>query len=263
LSEITVIFYVAFSILFTVAYSARITYLPGLGVQPTFNQYSGYITVNATAGRALFYWFTESQRSPSTDPVVLWLTGGPGCSSLIAFLSENGPFRPNIDGNSLFYNPYSWNNIANVIWLESPAGVGFSYSNNSGDYNVGDTRTMQDTYTFLQQFFTQFPQFQRNSFWVTGESYGGHYVPEITQYIWQQNQNGPAVKINIQGMMVGNGWTYMPIDNLGAITTWWQRFLVPQSIRNRSNYKSVQFKFCRTFVDWRKTTGMEKRCSVM
>ena len=91
----------------------------------------------------------------------------------MALLSENGPFRPNTDGNTLFYNPYSWNTVANVIWLESPAGVGFSYSNTTSDYTtVGDLRTKIDTYNFLSEFFNQFPQFRNNPLWVTGESYG-------------------------------------------------------------------------------------------
>eukprot|EP01089_Gocevia_fonbrunei_P012940 TRINITY_DN3189_c0_g1_i4.p1 TRINITY_DN3189_c0_g1~~TRINITY_DN3189_c0_g1_i4.p1 ORF type:complete len:469 (-),score=81.07 TRINITY_DN3189_c0_g1_i4:34-1440(-) len=208
----------------------EITKLPGLSVQPSFKQYSGYKVVDESHGRALFYWFTESQRDPKNDPTVLWLTGGPGCSSVMAFLSEQGPFRPNMDGTTLSYNPYSWNRIANVIWLESPAGVGFSYSNTSSDYNTGDLRTKEDTYNFLIKFFEEFPQLRKNPFWVTGESYGGHYVPEITQLIYQNNQKAPSSQtINISGFMVGNAWTYMPIDNLGAINTWWQRYLVPQA----------------------------------
>eukprot|EP01090_Pellita_catalonica_P021974 TRINITY_DN8373_c0_g2_i1.p1 TRINITY_DN8373_c0_g2~~TRINITY_DN8373_c0_g2_i1.p1 ORF type:complete len:478 (-),score=46.60 TRINITY_DN8373_c0_g2_i1:69-1502(-) len=216
--------------LFTIAVeSGLISSLPGLAFPPPFKQYAGYKTVDEEHGRALFYWFAESQSTPEFDPVVLWLTGGPGCSSLIAFLSENGPFRPNIGGETLRKDPYSWNQKANVIWLESPAGVGFSYSNDSSDYHVGDNRTKYDTLKFLQLFFEEFPQFKDNGFWVTGESYGGHYVPEITQLVYESNKALPSNKqINIKGMMVGNAWTYMPIDNRGAIETWWTRFLVPE-----------------------------------
>jgi len=159
------------------------------------------------------------------------LTGGPGCSSIIALLGENGPFFPNTDGSTLSLNPYSWNNIANVIWLESPAGVGFSYSNTTTDYTVGDERTSDDIYTFLQNFFKLYPQYMGRDFWVTGESYGGHYVPQAVYRIIQGNNAGnPA--INIKGFMAGNAWTYMPIDNYGAINTWWTRALVPQTAAN-------------------------------
>ena len=145
----------------------------GLTFTPNFNSYSGYINVDRASNRNMFYFFSESQRDPKNDPVVLWLTGGPGCSSLSAMLSENSAFRPDPnDPSKLIQDNYSWNRVANVIWLESPAGVGFSYSDNKDDYNVGDVRTANDTYTFLLGFFTEFPQFQKNKFYVTGESYG-------------------------------------------------------------------------------------------
>lgn len=120
---------------------------------------------------------------------------------------ENGPFQ--VQQNlKLESDRYAWSDEANMIWLESPAGVGFSYSNTTSDYVVGDARTAADTYNFLLQFIHYyFPQFTKNPFWVTGESYGGHYVPEITQLVFQQNAIGQP-KINIQGLMVGNAWTY-------------------------------------------------------
>jgi len=105
------------AILFAAAHSQttgdQIVNLPG-APSVSFNQYSGYITVNDTHGRKLFYWFVESQRKPATDPLVLWLNGGPGCSSLGGLLSENGPFYVNTDGKTLRANPDAWNKIANV-----------------------------------------------------------------------------------------------------------------------------------------------------
>ncbi|KAG5542187.1 hypothetical protein RHGRI_021899 [Rhododendron griersonianum] len=126
----------------------KIDFLPGQPQGVDFDQYAGYVTVNQTAGRALFYYFVESPNNSLTDPLVLWLNGGPGCSSLgYGAMEELGPFRVNSDGKTLFRNEYSWNNVANVIFLESPAGVGFSYSNTSSDYKtVGDQRTAEDSY---------------------------------------------------------------------------------------------------------------------
>jgi carboxypeptidase C (cathepsin A) len=159
-------------LLVAVASSPTPVTLPGLSKQPSFAQYAGYVQVDAVSQRNLFYFFAESQKSPSTDPVVLWLTGGPGCSSLLAMMSENGPFRPDPKNPSqLVEDDYAWNRVANVVWLESPAGVGFSYSKNPGDYiNVGDARTANDTFAFLQTFFGElFPQFRSNAFYITGE----------------------------------------------------------------------------------------------
>ncbi|MBA0814655.1 hypothetical protein Gohar_020467, partial [Gossypium harknessii] len=123
----------------------RIVKLPGQPRNVKFSQYSGYITVEAKAGRALFYWLTEApaKSRPETKPLVLWLNGGPGCSSIAYGASEEvGPFRVREDGKSLRLNPYAWNQEANLLFLDSPAGVGFSYSNTSSDiYTAGDKRT--------------------------------------------------------------------------------------------------------------------------
>jgi hypothetical protein len=107
-----------------------VTSLPGLASMPTsFRTFSGYITVDAARGRALFFMFAEaSARAPSSAPLVVWFTGGPGCSSLMAQFQENGPFAVNSPG-VVTLNPWAWNRVANVLWIESPAGVGFSYSN--------------------------------------------------------------------------------------------------------------------------------------
>ncbi|CAH9080428.1 unnamed protein product [Cuscuta epithymum] len=123
----------------------KISHLPGQPENVDFLQYSGYVTVNEQAGRALFYWLVESPASrgnPEEKPLLLWLNGGPGCSSVAYGAAEEiGPFHINADGKSLYLNPYSWNNLANLLFLESPAGVGFSYSNTTSDlYTAGDQR---------------------------------------------------------------------------------------------------------------------------
>jgi len=209
----------------------RITSLPGLP-PINFTHYAGYITVDEAHGRKLFYWFVESQRDPANDKLVLWLNGGPGCSSIGGgLMTENGPFRVNSDGKTISINPNSWNRVANVLYLESPAGVGFSYSDDSDDYNVGDARTANDAYVFLQQFLTEFPEYRQTPFWISGESYGGHYVPELADRILYGNAAGDQ-RINLQGIMVGNAWTYMPIDNAGAVFYWWSHALISDDTYN-------------------------------
>jgi len=142
-------------------------------------------------------------------------------------MTENGPFRPNPDGKTLSLNPFSWNTNANVVYLESPSGVGFSYSANTSDYTtVGDKRTADDSYKFLLLFLQKFPRYQNTPFWITGESYGGHYVPTLARRILDGNNQGGNPKINIQGFMAGNPWTYMPIDNYGAVFYWWSHALI-------------------------------------
>nr|XP_054920685.1 lysosomal protective protein-like [Dermacentor andersoni] len=143
----------------------EVTRLPGLRERINFRHYSGFL--NAAEGRLLHYWFMESQRSPSDDPVLVWLHGGPGCSSLIAAAMEMGPFRIDPQGEHVTINPFSWNKIANVIFLEAPAGVGYSYDptgNNSSD----DNTATEDNYQAILDFFSKFPQFRKNEFYVTG-----------------------------------------------------------------------------------------------
>jgi len=199
----------------------KITNLPGWN--GTFNQYAGYVTVDESHGRNLFYWFVEAQTNPETAPLVLWLNGGPGCSSVAGGLfSELGPWYPNANG-SLTPNPYSWNTLANVVFLESPAGVGFSFSDDASDYTVGDNRTAADSYAFLQGFLARYPQYAKSPFWISGESYGGHYVPGLAQEIVLGNQAAPKtgnLVINLKGFLVGNAWTVAEYDNFGAIAFW-------------------------------------------
>uniref|UniRef100_A0A8C2JC25 Carboxypeptidase n=1 Tax=Cyprinus carpio TaxID=7962 RepID=A0A8C2JC25_CYPCA len=174
----------------------EIKYLPGLPKQPSFKHYSGYLSV--ADNKHLHYWFVESQKDPAGSPVVLWLNGGPGCSSLDGLLTEHGPFLIQDDGATLEYNPYSWNKIANVLYLESPAGVGFSYSDDK-KYTTNDTEVATNNYLALKEFFRLFPEFSKNEFFLTGESYGGIYIPTLAEIVMEDSS------INLQGIAVGNG----------------------------------------------------------
>ncbi|GER51278.1 serine carboxypeptidase-like protein [Striga asiatica] len=211
----------------------RIFYLPGQPDNVGFSQYSGYITVNQKAGRALFYWLTESpkERGPENRPLVLWLNGGPGCSSVAYGASEEiGPFRINSDGKTLYLNPYSWNKLANLLFLESPAGVGFSYSNTSSDlYTVGDKQTAEDAYAFLVSWFERFPQYKHRDFYITGESYAGHYVPQLSQLIYERNKGLEKPVINFKGFMVGNAVIDDYHDYIGTFEYWWTHGLISDS----------------------------------
>lgn len=178
----------------------HITTLPGLHYEPSFRQFSGYLTVSEATNRSIFYWYVESQNDPSTDPVVFWTNGGPGCSGLLAFGTEHGPFYYSANG-TLSENPYSWNNVANMLYVEQPAGVGFSYSDDPDDYTTGDAQAASDNYVLIQQFLERFPERKSNDFYITSESYGGHYIPELTAEILKHNQDGA---INFKGFAVGN-----------------------------------------------------------
>ncbi|KAL8541341.1 hypothetical protein ACS0TY_002552 [Phlomoides rotata] len=208
-----------------------ITDMPG---QPevSFSQYSGYVTVDPAAGRALFYYFTESTDS-LTKPLVLWLNGGPGCSSIGAgAMTELGPFRVNPDGKSLWHNQNAWNNIANVLFLESPAGVGFSYSNTSSDYTTGDKKTAADAYTFLVNWLERFPEYKTRDFYITGESYAGHYVPQLAALVLQNNKITNQTVINLKGIAIGNAYIDADDYDKGGFDYYWTRALISDEIHD-------------------------------
>ncbi len=209
-----------------------VTSLPGVDQMPAFPIYAGYLTINAETGKKFFYTFVQVRKEKkdsfclffffflllfflqavndtATTPLVRFLNGGPGCSSVGGGMFEEvGPLIPGENGN-LRTNPYSWNQLANMLFIESPAGVGFSYSKTLSDYSSSDASTAQDNYDAMVQFLVKFPQFAGRPFFLTGEvccllfcslfffsflsrsfffffksktfvfqSYAGHYIPE-------------------------------------------------------------------------------------
>ncbi|KAK7264130.1 hypothetical protein RJT34_31734 [Clitoria ternatea] len=207
----------------------RVQRLPG---QPEvkFNQYAGYITVNQTHGRALFYWFFEATQNPHNKPLLLWLNGGPGCSSIgYGAAEELGPFFPqNSSQPKLKLNPYSWNKAANLLFLESPVGVGFSYTNTTSDIpQLGDSITAKDSHNFIIKWFQRFPQFRSHEFYIAGESYAGHYVPQLSELIFDNNHN-PAQKdyIKFKGFMIGNALMDDETDQKGMIEYAWDHAVI-------------------------------------
>jgi serine carboxypeptidase-like clade 2 len=112
----------------------------------------------------------------------------------------------NRDGKTLSRNKHAWNNLANVIFLESPAGVGFSYASNdtNNNDNVGDRRTAEDTFVFLLNWLERFPEYKGRDFYIAGESYSGHYVPQLATVIEFMNELHGSTLINLRGIFVGN-----------------------------------------------------------
>ncbi|XP_077212800.1 serine carboxypeptidase 1-like [Tasmannia lanceolata] len=212
----------------------KIDKLPGQPDGVNFDQYAGYVTVDPKHGRALFYYFAESPTNSSTKPLVLWLNGGPGCSSFgNGAMMELGPFRVNSDGKTLYQNPYAWNIEANVIFLESPAGVGFSYSNTTSDYDLsGDKRTAEDSYTFLINWLERFPQYKTRDFFIAGESYAGHYVPQLAQTILLNNKITNQTVINLRGIAIGNAWIDDSTSNKGMYDYFWTHALISDEIND-------------------------------
>ncbi|KAJ7291523.1 alpha/beta-hydrolase [Mycena rebaudengoi] len=187
---------------------------------PGVHQMSGYIDIGQNM--SMWFWFFASRTSPETAPFTLWINGGPGCASEIALFQENGPCTVNPDKRTTTLNPYSWNSVSNMIYIDQPIGTGFSYG----------TATANSTPTAAPQFWKafqilfesgEFSQYKSREFIFTSESYGGHYGPAYVTYFDQQNAAIEAgtisgVPIVVSALMVNNPWIEPLIQNLAYIT---------------------------------------------
>lgn len=214
-------------------------------LDPDVKSYAGYADVSED--EHIFWWFFEARGGgdapdPSDAPLTVWINGGPGSSSMIGLFEELGPCGVDYFGN-VYSNPYSWTNVSNMLFIDQPSQVGFSYSKpvpayqaDSGDIIVLPDATCPDyapadscgTYAYpnvtltansttnaapnfwktLQGFMGTFPQYSRNGFHFATESYGGHYGPIFNAYIEEQNARNitGAKKIKLETVLIGNGW---------------------------------------------------------
>ncbi|KAJ1950743.1 hypothetical protein FBU59_000536 [Linderina macrospora] len=155
---------------------------PGL-CDTSVNQYSGYL--DTAEDKHFFFWFFEARKVKREDaPIILWLNGGPGCSSFTGLLMELGPCRVSEGGNGTNHNPFGWNDRAHIIFLDQPTNVGFSY----GKDVFNSIAAGKDVNALLQLFYKSFPEYANSELHVFGESYGGHYVPAVAKAIHEANK---------------------------------------------------------------------------
>lgn len=174
-------------------------------------QYAGYFKLARTHAAKMFYFFFESRGNKTDNPVVLWMTGGPGCASELALFYENGPFKitENLD---LVWNDYGWDQVSSIIFVDQPVGTGFSYSTDIRDIRHNEEGVGEDMYDFFQAFFQAHPEYARNDFFITGESYAGHYVPAVATRLHKALKKKEGVPINLKGFAIGNGLTQPDIQ---------------------------------------------------
>ncbi|XP_072985736.1 serine carboxypeptidase-like 35 [Typha latifolia] len=232
--------------------------LPGEPPAVGFRHYAGYVGVGRKEGKSLFYWFFEAEQEPEEKPLVLWLNGGPGCSSVAyGAAQELGPFLVRSNGPNLTLNAYSWNKVANLLFLEAPVGVGFSYTNRSLDLKeLGDRITAEDSYSFLQNWFRKFPRFKSHDFFIAGESYAGHYVPQLAESIFEGNKEATkGTYINLKGFMIGNAVLNDETDQLGMVEYAWSHAIISDEL-----YSAVR-KECDSFKEEEEGGKPSKACS--
>eukprot|EP01016_Furgasonia_blochmanni_P004647 TRINITY_DN1179_c0_g1_i10.p2 TRINITY_DN1179_c0_g1~~TRINITY_DN1179_c0_g1_i10.p2 ORF type:complete len:459 (+),score=149.12 TRINITY_DN1179_c0_g1_i10:67-1443(+) len=194
--------------------------------------------INIADGADLFYWLFRSRTRPESDPLVFWLTGGPGCSSVVALFSENGPFSVNATDITLILNKYSWSNTSNIVFVDQPRQTGFS---KGGGYVINEGQIASDFYIFLTGFLDKHPEYKGREVFITGESYAGHYIPAISAYIVRQNNTN----INFVGLAIGNGW----VDPYTQYPQY-AEFAFENNLLDKFTYTALQgaFKLCQILI---------------
>ncbi|XP_057736438.1 serine carboxypeptidase-like 18 isoform X1 [Arachis stenosperma] len=179
-----------------------------------------YVGVGDMESVQLFYWFVESERNPEEDPLLLWLTGGPGCSGFSGLVFEVGPLmfdyaksRGSGTLPTLKLNPFSWTKVASMIFIDAPVGTGFSYATNPESYGVTDTLAAAHNYQFLRKWLLSNPKFQKNPLYIAGDSYSGIILPILVKTISDGNESeGGGRRMNLKGYILGNPVTDLSVD---------------------------------------------------
>uniref|UniRef100_A0A8C1A8R8 Probable serine carboxypeptidase CPVL n=2 Tax=Cyprinus carpio TaxID=7962 RepID=A0A8C1A8R8_CYPCA len=174
--------------------------LPGASVK----SYSGYLTVNKTYNSNLFFWFFPAQVKPETAPVLLWLQGGPGGTSMFGLFVEHGPYFVHKNLTCEYNSCMPCYSMLMEISMFFCVGTGWSFTEDDRGFAQNQDDVGRDLYNALTQFFQIFSEFQPNPFYATGESYAGKYVPAIGYYIHKNNPSA-KVKINFKGVAIGDG----------------------------------------------------------
>ncbi|KAI8337127.1 serine carboxypeptidase-domain-containing protein [Chlamydoabsidia padenii] len=182
----------------------KVTTLPGVKMdQLPFDQYAGHIEVSSKTNGNLFFWMLDQVQPTEPKKLIIWLNGGPGCSSMDGLFLENGPYRVNPD-QSLTVNANGWQDHATIVFLDQPVGTGFSFAN-TGGFMHNMTQVAEEFTTFLDKFMAIFPHLKEQDLYLTGESFAGTYIPYFADRMLKVNHK-ETNKYNLKGIAIGNGW---------------------------------------------------------
>ena len=205
----------------------RIYKLPGYSKALRSKIYVSFMRL-PHSDKYLHYWFIEAEHNPKDAPLFFWTNGGPGCSSLLGLFEEIGPFMPD-KNNKLRDNEWAWTKFANIVFVEQPVGVGFSYSPHKKDYSSNDKMASKDNMAFLIEFFKIFPEFKTNKLYLTGESYAGHYIPMWAHELLLHNKRFNH-EYNFRGCILINPLITPEAGDESQIETYWGHQRIPLSI---------------------------------
>ncbi|XP_014499786.1 serine carboxypeptidase-like 12 [Vigna radiata var. radiata] len=189
-----------------------VRFLPGFDGPLPFLLQTGYVEVGeskAEENAELFYYFLESENDPKGDPLLLWLTGGPGCSAFSGLVFEIGPLsfeNQEYNGSlpNLTLKPQSWTKVSSIIFVDLPAGTGFSYPKTELAVNQSASKIVRHAHQFLRKWLIDHPEFLSNEVYIAGDSFCGLPIPVLVQEISHGNEAGIQPWINLQGYILGN-----------------------------------------------------------
>ncbi|EOY15689.1 Serine carboxypeptidase-like 2, putative [Theobroma cacao] len=200
-----------------------VKFLPGFEGPLPFELETGYVGVGESDDVQLFYYFIKSERNPGEDPLLLWLTGGPGCSGLSGLVYEIGPLNFKVveyNGSlpTLVLNPYSWTKISSIIFVDSSVGTGFFYATNQHAAQSSDFKQVHHLHQLLQKCLMDHPEFLSNPVYIAGDSDAGIILPVIFQEILYGNEEGIRPLIDLQGYILGNPRTVPTLEDNSKIS---------------------------------------------
>lgn len=195
-----------------------------------FTSHAGFITVDKKYNSNLYFWYFPAFNKHKDTPVVLWLQGGPGGSSLFGLFTEIGPLVAKKEGFSI--RKHHWALKNHLIFIDNPVGTGFSFTNKDG-YCTDEECIAKGLYSCLDQFFNMFPNLRKNEFYITGESYAGKYIPSLGVEIHNRNMQNKK-KINLKGLALGNAYCD-PINQMDYGDYLYQHGLIDDRQRNFFN----------------------------
>ncbi|KAK9510755.1 hypothetical protein O3M35_005476 [Rhynocoris fuscipes] len=158
--------------------------------------FAGYLGVEPKHNSHLFFWFFPAQDGNAKAPLILWLQGGPGATSLFGMFTEIGPYT--VQNDRLELMPNSWNQNYSLLFIDNPVGTGFSFTDAEDGYATSQKQIADQLYKALIQFFTIFPEQQDPPFYIAGESYAGKHIPSLAYEIDRRNPSSD-LWINLKG----------------------------------------------------------------
>ncbi|KAI5633506.1 serine carboxypeptidase domain-containing protein [Phthorimaea operculella] len=178
-----------------------------------FSSHAGFFTIDENLQSNMYFWYFPAFSGNKKAPVLLWLQGGPGGSSLFGLFTELGPLVVTNKGFS--QRKYHWALDNHLIFIDNPVGTGFSYTEKEEGYCNDEDCVAKNLYKCLEQFFTLFPDLKNNEFYITGESYAGKYIPSLAMEIHRRNQNTVKSKSKTK-----DGEIEITVQNIGNKEQW-------------------------------------------